>query len=187
MLRDDRAHGEDPRGTPRNVLGERLEVCSIDPMTGFFRDGCCNTAREDVGSHTVCAVMTADFLAFSKSRGNDLSTSIPQLGFRGLNPATGGACARRAGRKRSTPVRRPAWSCAPPTKAPWTIARSPISSAWPSTFPEPGRSGHRRPRPAAYAPFSALNHALASYVPGKFPATSRSAKRARHFCMAGIQ
>jgi uncharacterized protein (DUF2237 family) len=86
MLRDDRAHGEDPRGTSRNVLGERLEVCSIDPMTGFFRDGCCNTAREDVGSHTVCTVMTAAFLAFSKSRGNDLSTPIPQLGFRGLQP-----------------------------------------------------------------------------------------------------
>jgi len=86
MLRDDRAHGEDPRGTPRNVLGERLETCSIEPMTGFFRDGCCNTAREDIGSHTVCAVMTAAFLAFSKSRGNDLSTPIPQLGFSGLKP-----------------------------------------------------------------------------------------------------
>ena len=86
MLRDDRAHGEDPRGTPRNVLGERLELCSIEPMTGFFRDGCCNTAREDIGSHTVCAVMTADFLAFSKSRGNDLSTPIPQFGFAGLKP-----------------------------------------------------------------------------------------------------
>ena len=86
MLRDDRAEGEGWRGTPRNVLGERLEVCSIEPMTGFFRDGCCNTAREDVGSHTVCAVMTAAFLAFSKSRGNDLTTPIPQLGFRGLEP-----------------------------------------------------------------------------------------------------
>ena len=86
MLRDDRAHGEDPRGAARNVLGERLDVCSIEPMTGFFRDGCCNTAREDVGSHTVCAVMTADFLAFSKARGNDLSTPIPQFGFRGLKP-----------------------------------------------------------------------------------------------------
>ena len=86
MLRDDRAHGEDPRDTARNVLGERLELCSIEPMTGFFRDGCCNTAREDIGSHTVCAVMTADFLAFSKSRGNDLSTPIPQFGFAGLKP-----------------------------------------------------------------------------------------------------
>src|ERR1051326_7530823 len=86
MLRDDRAHGEDPRDTARNVLGERLELFSIEPMTGFFRDGCCNTAREDIGSHTVCAVMTADFLAFSKSRGNDLSTPIPQFGFAGLKP-----------------------------------------------------------------------------------------------------
>jgi len=86
MLRDDRAEGEDRRDTARNVLGERLEICSIDPMTGFFRDGCCNTSREDAGSHTVCAVMTAEFLAFSKSAGNDLSTPMPQFGFRGLKP-----------------------------------------------------------------------------------------------------
>ena len=86
MLRDDRAEGEGRRGTARNVLGERLDICSIDPMTGFFRDGCCDTSREDVGSHTVCAVMTADFLAFSKSAGNDLSTPMPQFGFRGLKP-----------------------------------------------------------------------------------------------------
>jgi hypothetical protein len=86
MLRDDRAEGEGRRDTARNVLGERLEICSIDPMTGFFRDGCCNTGREDAGSHTVCAVMTAEFLAFSKSAGNDLSTPMPQLGFRGLKP-----------------------------------------------------------------------------------------------------
>jgi uncharacterized protein (DUF2237 family) len=56
------------------------------PMTGFHRDGCCNTGREDVGSHTVCAVMTAAFLDFSKSRGNDLSTPVPELGFPGLKP-----------------------------------------------------------------------------------------------------
>jgi len=86
MLRDDRAEAEDRRDTARNVLGERLEICSIDPMTGFFRDGCCNTSREDAGSHTVCAVMTAEFLAFSKSAGNDLSTPMPQFGFRGLKP-----------------------------------------------------------------------------------------------------
>jgi uncharacterized protein DUF2237/transposase-like protein DUF772 len=64
--------------TPRNVLGDRLEVCSSKPMTGFFRDGCCDTSREDIGSHTVCAGMTAAFLEFSKSRGNDLSTPIPE-------------------------------------------------------------------------------------------------------------
>jgi uncharacterized protein (DUF2237 family) len=58
--------------------------CSDEPLTGFFRDGCCNTSDEDVGSHTVCVVMTADFLRFSKSRGNDLSTPAPQYGFPGL-------------------------------------------------------------------------------------------------------
>jgi uncharacterized protein (DUF2237 family) len=86
MLRDDRAEGERRRDAARNVLGERLEICSIDPMTGFFRDGCCNTGPEDFGSHTVCVVMTAEFLAFSKSAGNDLSTPMPQFGFRGLKP-----------------------------------------------------------------------------------------------------
>jgi uncharacterized protein (DUF2237 family) len=59
------------------VLGEPLEICSFKPMTGFYRDGCCNTGQEDLGSHTICAVMTAEFLAFSKSRGNDLSTPVP--------------------------------------------------------------------------------------------------------------
>ncbi len=86
MLRDERSKGE--RGAPsaRNVLGEPLEICSFKPMTGFYRDGCCNTGQEDVGSHTICAVMTAEFLAFSKSRGNDLSTPVPEVGFPGLQP-----------------------------------------------------------------------------------------------------
>ncbi len=70
----------------RNVLGEALADCSRAPMTGFFRDGCCNTGDEDAGSHTVCCVMTRDFLAFSKRRGNDLSTPAPQFGFAGLSP-----------------------------------------------------------------------------------------------------
>jgi len=69
---------------PRNVFGGELESCSIQPMTGFFRDGCCNTNAEDVGSHTVCVVMTDEFLRFSKSRGNDLSTPMPDYGFPGL-------------------------------------------------------------------------------------------------------
>lgn len=86
MLRDDNGNGGGRPSTPRNVLGERLEVCSISPMTGFFRDGCCDTGREDIGSHTVCSVMTAAFLEFSKSRGNDLSTPMPEFGFRGLKP-----------------------------------------------------------------------------------------------------
>lgn len=70
----------------RNVLGGPLADCSKRPMTGFFRDGCCNTGPEDRGSHTVCTVMTAEFLVFSKSRGNDLSTPMPEFGFAGLKP-----------------------------------------------------------------------------------------------------
>ena len=86
MLRDDRSSGEDPGRAARNVLGEALEICSIKPMTGFYRDGCCNTGREDIGSHTVCVVMTSAFLEFSKSCGNDLSTPLPEFGFLGLKP-----------------------------------------------------------------------------------------------------
>jgi len=86
MLRDDSAGGRGRGSAPRNVLGEGLEICSISPMTGFFRDGCCDTSLEDVGSHTVCVLMTAAFLEFSKSRGNDLSTPVPEFGFPGLKP-----------------------------------------------------------------------------------------------------
>ena len=68
----------------KNVLGTELEDCSLDPMTGFFRDGCCNTGPEDVGLHTLCAEMTDEFLKFSKSRGNDLSTPNPMFQFPGL-------------------------------------------------------------------------------------------------------
>ncbi len=69
-----------------NVLGEKLEPCSTDPVTGFFRNGCCDTSATDRGNHTVCVVMTAEFLAFSKSCGNDLSTPRPEFGFDGLKP-----------------------------------------------------------------------------------------------------
>ena len=85
MPRDD-AEGGRRKKPSRNVLGEPLESCSLKPVTGFFRNGCCDTSREDVGSHTVCAVMTADFLAFSKAQGNDLSTPMPEYGFPGLKP-----------------------------------------------------------------------------------------------------
>ena len=85
MLKEDSGNGGGRRG-PRNVLGEPLENCSLQPMTGFFRNGCCDTSREDIGSHTVCAVMTETFLEFSKSRGNDLSTPVPEYGFPGLRP-----------------------------------------------------------------------------------------------------
>ena len=68
----------------RNVFGGALEICSTSPMTGFFRNGCCDTSAEDLGSHTVCVVVTEGFLEFSKSKGNDLSTPVPAFGFAGL-------------------------------------------------------------------------------------------------------
>jgi len=68
-----------------NVLGKPLKPCSTDPMTGFFRNGCCETGPSDRGRHIVCAVMTDDFLEYSKAQGNDLSTPMPQFNFPGLN------------------------------------------------------------------------------------------------------
>ena len=70
--------------TPKNVLGGELESCSTDPMTGFYRDGCCRTGPDDLGLHLVCIEATDEFLAFSKSRGNDLSTPNPMYQFPGL-------------------------------------------------------------------------------------------------------
>jgi hypothetical protein len=72
-------------GPGRNVLGSPIETCSMKPMTGFFRNGCCDTGPQDLGSHTVCVVMTAEFLAFSRAQGNDLSTPRPEFGFAGLS------------------------------------------------------------------------------------------------------
>lgn len=79
-----------------NVLGETLETCGSDPLTGFYRDGCCNTGPDDVGSHTVCTVVTDEFLAFSRSQGNDLSTPRPEFDFPGLRAGDGWClCAAR--------------------------------------------------------------------------------------------
>ncbi|MEM7626371.1 MAG: DUF2237 domain-containing protein [Planctomycetota bacterium] len=75
-----------PARETRNVLGTPLLTCSTDPLTGFTRNGCCETGPQDVGSHTVCAVMTAAFLAFTRDRGNDLSTPRPEYRFPGLKP-----------------------------------------------------------------------------------------------------
>jgi uncharacterized protein (DUF2237 family) len=86
MPLDDGSRGGPGRRPSRNVLGERLLACSFKPVTGFFRNGCCDTGPEDYDSHTVCIVATAEFLAFSKSRGNDLSTPMPEYGFSGLKP-----------------------------------------------------------------------------------------------------
>ena len=72
--------------TPKNVLGTALEACSMDPLTGFYRTGCCETGPDDHGRHTICVRVDEAFLAFSQSRGNDLSTPMPQYGFQGLNP-----------------------------------------------------------------------------------------------------
>jgi uncharacterized protein (DUF2237 family) len=73
-------------GRALNVFGEPLAPCGTNPMTGFYRDGCCNTGYDDLGIHTVCAQVTREFLEFSKSRGNDLSTPAPEFGFPGLRP-----------------------------------------------------------------------------------------------------
>lgn len=70
----------------RNVLGGPLETCGLEPVTGFFRDGCCRTGPADFGSHTICAVVTAEFLAHQRSIGNDLTTAIPEYQFPGLKP-----------------------------------------------------------------------------------------------------
>ncbi|MFN7893305.1 MAG: DUF2237 family protein [Pirellula sp.] len=71
---------------PKNVLGTALANCSLDPPTGFFRDGCCRSGADDIGLHLVCSVMTKEFLEFSRSRGNDLITAVPAFHFHGLKP-----------------------------------------------------------------------------------------------------
>ena len=71
---------------PINVFGEKLEICGIDPITGFYRDGACNTCKDDFGSHTVCIETSQEFLEYSKSKGNDLSTPVPAFKFKGLGP-----------------------------------------------------------------------------------------------------
>jgi uncharacterized protein len=126
-----------------NVLGEALEPCSSAPLTGFFRDGCCNTGPMDRGLHTVCALMTAEFLALSKYLGNDLSTPRPEYGFAGLKPGDRWClCASRflqaheegaAPRVRPMPGRSTScrWTCCRPTRptdppVPQTPAARPV-------------------------------------------------------------
>lgn len=69
-----------------NVFGEKLEICGEDPITGFYRDGKCNSCKDDIGSHTVCVEVSKEFLEYSRFRGNDLSTPVPEFGFKGLQP-----------------------------------------------------------------------------------------------------
>jgi uncharacterized protein len=75
-----------PAAPQRNVLGTELQPCSYDPMTGYYRTGCCENRGDDPGMHTVCCRLTADFLEYSKSQGNDLTTPMPEYGFAGLSP-----------------------------------------------------------------------------------------------------
>ena len=88
----------------RNVLGGELESCGLDPVTGFYRDGCCRTGPEDQGSHTICAVVTSEFLEHQRRIGNDLSTPVPQYRFPGLVP--GDPLVRHSGELAEGPLRR---------------------------------------------------------------------------------
>jgi len=106
----------------RNVLGGELVACSYDPLTGFFRDGCCNTQFDDVGTHVICAKVTAEFLTFSKQRGNDLGTPGRKPAFAACDPAIAGACACCAGRKPSTRAWRHPSCCRARTNVHWNLS-----------------------------------------------------------------
>ena len=136
MLRVEGGNGGGRPSSPRNVLGDRLDVCSMEPKTGFFRDGCCNTNGEDVGSHTVCVVITAEFSSFPILAAMIFRRPCPNSAFPASGPATAGACARPAGAKHWRRVARPAWCCGLLMKAPSIIVRSPISSVSPWTSPD---------------------------------------------------
>ena len=108
-LPPDRLVSDMGRDQDVNVVGGELLPCSTDPVTGFYRDGCCSTGQDDIGSHTVCAVMTEEFLAFSRAAGNDLSTPRPSGASTACSPAIAGASAPRAGWRRTRPARRRRW------------------------------------------------------------------------------
>jgi uncharacterized protein (DUF2237 family) len=119
----------------KNVLGTDLEPCGFEPLTGFYRDGCCNTGGDDPGVHVVCAQMTAEFLAFSRAQGNDLSTAVPEAGFPGLQPGDRWClCASRWQEALDAGVAPPCTSMRP-TSRPWNGARSTPCAATRSTNP----------------------------------------------------
>ena len=135
-----------------NVLGTELQACSHDPVTGFYRTGCCENRGDDPGMHVVCCRVTAEFLAFSADRGNDLVTPMPDYGFPGCSPVTSGACAPPAGPRRWRPeLRAPSCSKRPisrhsssststisvRTPSPDSASRAAGYDAWPT------RSGQR--------------------------------------------
>ncbi len=120
-----------------NVLGTPLQTCSTDPLTGFYRDGCCSTGGDDAGVHVVCARVTAEFLEFSKAAGNDLSTPRPEFGFAGLKPADQWClCASRWAEAFEAGMAPPSYSlrrtCEPSNGARWTIS-----------VPTPSTDAHR--------------------------------------------
>ena len=113
----------------RNVLGGELADCSARPLTGFFRDGCCNTSDQDRGSHTVCVLTTAEFLAFSSARGNDLSTPVPEFEFPGLKPGDRWCLCAARWQEALRPARPRALCSRRRTSGRWTTAGWRISSA----------------------------------------------------------
>src|SRR6185437_11137843 len=104
---------------PKNVLGQPLETCGTEPMTGFFRDGCCKTGPEDFGVHTLCCVVTEEFLRVSAQLGNDLSTPMPQFGFPGSSQVTAGAYAQRGGCRFSARELHALWFLRRPMRRHW--------------------------------------------------------------------
>jgi uncharacterized protein (DUF2237 family) len=129
----------------RNVLGEKLDTCSIRPMTGVYRTGCCETGAADVGAHVVCVEVTKEFLAFSKTRGNDLSTPVPEKGFPGLKPGDRSCLCATRGRRRSMPAWRRASCCARRMRKRSTTCRSRISRDTRSISPDPTSQRSRTP------------------------------------------
>ena len=124
----------EPSGEPPkqlNVLGLPIELCCMDPVTGFFRDGHCHTGPYDHGRHTVCALMTEEFLTYSVAAGNDLVTPMPQYEFPGYNLAIDGACVQCDGSKHTRLGRHPVCTCALPTRKHLRLCRWQYSSNLP--------------------------------------------------------
>ncbi|MEZ5167804.1 MAG: DUF2237 domain-containing protein [Acidimicrobiales bacterium] len=117
----------------RNVLGGPLAECGRDPVTGFFRDGCCNTSDEDHGSHTVCTTVTARFLEFSRGAGNDLSTPRPEWGFPGLKPGDGWCVCAARWLEAALAVKPRLYAWRPPMSGPSRSCRSRCCEPTPST------------------------------------------------------
>ncbi|MEJ7711879.1 MAG: DUF2237 domain-containing protein [Pyrinomonadaceae bacterium] len=127
--------GNGTKPKAKNVMGGELAVCCTASMTGCYRNGKCDTGAEDHGVHTVCVEVTAEFLEFSRSRGNDLSSPMP--GFPISSPATSGVCAHRGGKKRSTPESRPRSCSKPRTERRYAMFHS---LSFGSTRPTPNKA-----------------------------------------------